>query len=60
MKTFVSKELCISCELCPDIAPDLYEMDEEDDKAIAIKDDDLSEEEVRLVRILFMSELGNK
>ena len=45
MKTIVSKDLCISCELCPAIAPDLYKMDD-DDKAIVLKEDDLSQQEL--------------
>ena len=47
MKTIISKDLCISCELCPEIAPDLYTMDE-DGKAVAIIEDELSDEEVDL------------
>lgn len=36
MKTEVIKDLCIGCELCPSIAPELYEMDG-DGKAVSIK-----------------------
>ena len=44
MKTSVSKELCIGCALCPSLSPDLYEMGG-DDKAVALKTDELSEQE---------------
>lgn len=44
MKTSVSKETCIGCELCPSLSPDLYRMDP-DGKASAIKQGDLSEQE---------------
>lgn len=43
LKTVVSKELCIGCEMCVDIAPKLYQM-ENDGKAAAIKGE-LSPEE---------------
>ena len=36
MITKVSKDLCISCGICPAISPDLYKMDK-DDKAIVLK-----------------------
>lgn len=45
MKTVVSKDLCISCGLCPSLAPDLYKMDD-DDKAIVIKDGELNQQEL--------------
>ena len=44
MKTSVSKELCIGCALCPSLAPELYEM-EDDDKAAARKTGELSDQE---------------
>lgn len=42
MKTSVSKELCIGCELCPSLSPELYQMDP-DGKAFALKQGDLTE-----------------
>ena len=44
MKTKVSKDLCISCALCPSLSPDLYKMDN-DNKAIALKTGDLTSQE---------------
>lgn len=44
MRTEVSKDLCISCGLCPDIAPELYKFDE-NEKAYALKEENLSEDE---------------
>lgn len=44
MKTYVSKDLCISCELCPSLSPALYKMDS-DGKAVAIKSDNLTQQE---------------
>ena len=44
IKTVVSKQLCISCGLCPSVAPELYKMDV-DDKAIAFKSENLSPQE---------------
>jgi len=44
MKTAVLKDLCIGCGLCPNVAPDVYKMDD-DGKAIAIKTGELSEQE---------------
>ena len=35
METRVSKDLCIGCGLCVDMAPELYHMDE-DEKAVAL------------------------
>lgn len=35
MKTSVSQDLCIGCGLCPSIAPEVYEM-RDDDKAHAV------------------------
>lgn len=34
MKTRIDKELCIGCEVCTSLFPDIYEMD--GDKAVAI------------------------
>ena len=45
LKNLVSKELCIGCELCPSLAPELYRMDD-DGKAVSIKEDISSEERV--------------
>lgn len=45
MKTIVSKDLCIGCQLCPSISPSLYKMDG-DGKAKAQKEE-LSEDEVQ-------------
>ena len=44
MKTSVSKDLCIGCALCPSLSPDLYGMGD-DDKAVALKAGELSEQE---------------
>ena len=33
MKAIIDKELCIGCGLCPDICPEVFQM--EDDKAVA-------------------------
>lgn len=38
MKTKVDKDLCIGCELCPSICPEVYSM-EEDGKAVAISEE---------------------
>lgn len=38
MITRVSKDLCIGCELCPNLAPELYHMDD-DGKASAIREE---------------------
>lgn len=38
MKGFVDKETCIGCELCPDICPEVFRMDD-DGKAIAADDE---------------------
>ncbi len=34
MKTCINRELCIGCELCTNLFPNIYEMD--GDKAVAI------------------------
>lgn len=34
MKTCINRELCIGCELCTSLFPEIYEMD--GDKAVAI------------------------
>ena len=34
MKAIVDKEACIGCELCPEICPEVFRMDE-DGKAVA-------------------------
>lgn len=38
MKGFVNKELCIGCELCCDICPEVFRMDD-DGKAVATEDE---------------------
>jgi ferredoxin len=38
MKATVNKDLCISCGLCPDICPEVFQM-ADDDKAEAIVDE---------------------
>ncbi|GAA0728546.1 ferredoxin [Clostridium malenominatum] len=38
MKAHVDKDTCIGCGLCPGIAPDVFEM-EDDGKAVAIVDE---------------------
>lgn len=38
MKAFVDKEVCIGCELCTSICPEVFSMDD-DGKSIAIADD---------------------
>ena len=43
MKTEVIKEKCISCALCPSLS-ELYAMGD-DDKAVAVKTDDLTDQE---------------
>ncbi len=44
MKAHVDKDLCIGCGLCPTVAPDIYDMDE-DGKAKVIIDDIPSDKE---------------
>lgn len=44
MQNKVLKSLCIGCGLCPEIAPDLYRMDDDDGKAAAVKSE-ISEKE---------------
>ncbi|HCC34168.1 MAG TPA: ferredoxin [Ruminococcaceae bacterium] len=44
LKTNVIEDLCIGCALCPSLSPDLYKMNE-NDKAVALKKDDLSANE---------------
>lgn len=38
MKAYVNKDTCIACELCTQICPDVFSMDD-DGKSVAIKDD---------------------
>lgn len=38
MKTYIDQDTCIGCGLCPSIAPEVYEMGD-DDKAHAIEED---------------------
>lgn len=38
MKAFVDKDLCIGCELCTEICPDVFSMSDEG-YAVAIEDD---------------------
>ncbi len=49
MKTQVSKDLCIGCELCPSLEPSLYRMDD-DGLAVAVKNSTLSDEEAEKAR----------
>ncbi len=49
MKTIVSKDLCISCGLCADIAPGVYMMDD-DDKAVVVKKSELNDREEAAAR----------
>jgi ferredoxin len=42
MKVFIDKELCIGCEACVDICPEIFEI--QDDLAIVRIDDDVPEE----------------
>lgn len=39
MKAYVDKETCIGCGLCPSVCSEVFEMDDDDDKAKAIKED---------------------
>ena len=43
MKAYVDPDLCISCGLCPSICPDVFSMDDETDKAVAIEGEIASE-----------------
>ncbi|MFL0195607.1 ferredoxin [Clostridium sp. WILCCON 0269] len=38
MNAVVDKDTCISCGLCPDVCPDVFNMDD-DGKAVAIVDE---------------------
>ena len=38
MKAYVDKDTCIGCELCTQICPDVFSMDD-DGKSVAIDDD---------------------
>ena len=38
MKAYVDKDTCIGCELCTQICPDAFSMDD-DGKSVAINDD---------------------
>lgn len=38
MKAYVNKDTCIACELCTQICPDVFSMDD-DGKSVAINDD---------------------
>ncbi len=38
MKAYVNKDTCIGCELCTQICPDVFSMDD-DGKSVAIDDD---------------------
>ncbi|MFP4697226.1 MAG: ferredoxin [Eubacteriales bacterium] len=42
MKAYVDKDLCIGCELCPGICPEIYSM--EDDGLAIAKDIEIPEE----------------
>lgn len=39
MKAHVDKDICIGCGLCPSICPDVFQLDDEDGKAVAIVDE---------------------
>ena len=41
MKAYVNKDTCIGCELCTQICPDVFSMDD-DGKSVAIDDDVLA------------------
>ncbi|WP_350343451.1 ferredoxin [Proteinivorax tanatarense] len=45
MKAIVDQEACIGCGLCPNICPEVYEMTDDDEKAIAI-DEEIPEDKV--------------
>ena len=38
MKAFVDKDTCIGCGLCPEVCPEIFQM-EEDGKAVASPDE---------------------
>ena len=38
MKAYVNKDTCISCELCTQICPEVFSMDD-DGKSVAIEDE---------------------
>ena len=38
MKAYVDKDTCIGCGLCPDLCPEIFQMDD-DGKAVASKDE---------------------
>jgi len=42
MRVFVDKELCIGCEVCVDICPEVFEI--QDDLAVVKIDDDVPED----------------
>jgi len=42
MRVFVDKELCIGCEACVDICPEIFEI--QDDIAVVKIDDDVPED----------------
>lgn len=43
MRAFVNKDTCIACELCTQICPEVFSMDDSDGKSVAI-DEDIKEE----------------
>ncbi|MEG0013201.1 MAG: ferredoxin [Cellulosilyticaceae bacterium] len=45
MKATVDQDTCIGCGLCPSVCPEVFSMDEENDKAQAITEDIPSDEE---------------
>lgn len=39
MKANVDKDICIGCGLCPEVCSEVFEMDDDDGKAVASSDD---------------------
>lgn len=39
MKAHVDKDTCIGCGLCTSLCPEVFSMDEDDGKSVAIADD---------------------
>lgn len=45
MKAKVNQDICIGCGLCPSVCPEVFSMDDDIDKAVAISGDVPEDEE---------------